>query len=394
MIIRRLRENENGQLCEVESLGFLYSANVRDAAEETLKSEVYGAFLDDDQTLMSAIYTPEYHSWCGDITLPSVGIGGVATRPEYRRGGGIRAVFEKIFQLAPERNWVTSTLYPFSFDYYRQFGYERVFKVHTVTMQANVLSCFPRNTDAKLYTFRTPEMLADILQVYNTYARRHGLMYARNEKTRAYSDDPFKSRKMTYVHYDADGKADAYATLSKDGEAMTVKDLAYIHADGLRGILGFIRTFDGQVSEYRFNDLPSTADLDAVIHNYIDVGYESDSCGMGRILLLETLLQNWVYPTGTGHFRLRCDDFLEWNRAVWDVAYENGKGIVTKLPYDAEFDIAAGIAPLSRMIMEGGYSVRTASYLDGVEIRNGNAVESEDFFRAFPAQDFYIHDRF
>ena len=392
MIIRRLREDENGQLNEVESLSFLYSADVRDAAEHPLLSEVYGAFTDDDQTLMSAIFTPEYHSWCGDITLPSVGIGGVATRPEYRRSGGIRAIFNEIFRLAPERNWVTSTLYPFSFDYYRQFGYERVFKLHTVTLQANVLSCFPRNTDAKLYSFKNKGMLADILEVYNAYAKRHGLMYRRDEKTRAYSDDPYKSKRMTYVHYDANGKADACATMCKDGEAMSVKDLAYLHADGLRGILGFIRTFDGQVNEYRFNDLPSTADLDAVIHNYIDVGYEADSCGMGRILLLETLLQNWVYPACAGCFRLRCDDFLEWNRAVFEVTYADGRGTVTKLPYDAEYDISASIAPLSRLIMEGGYSVRTASYLDGVELRN--PAEAGNFFKAFPAQNFYIHDRF
>ena len=394
MVIRRLRENENGQLNEVESLAFLYSADVREAAEHPLHSEVYGSFTDDDQTLMAAIFTAEYHSWCGNMTLPSVGIGGVATRPEYRRAGAIRSIFQEIFRLAPERNWVTSTLYPFSFDYYRQFGYERVFKVHTATLHSNVLSCFPRNTDARLYTFKNKEMLADILEVYNTYARRHGLMYRRDEKTRAYSDDPYKSRKMTYVHYDANGKADACATMCKDGEAMSVKNLAYLHADGLRGILGFLRNFDGQVNEYTFNDLPSPGELDAVSHNYIDVGYESDSCGMGRILLLETLLKNWVYPAGTGHFRLRCDDFLEWNHAVWDVSYANGKGIVKKLPYDAEYDISAAIAPLSRMIMEGGYSIHTASYLDGVEIRSRDVIEAEDFFRAFPAQDFYIHDRF
>lgn len=391
MIIRRLREDENGKLSEVESLGFCYSSDVREAAENPLHSEVYGAFDDNDDVLMAAIFVPEYHSWCGDTTLPSVGIGGVATRPEFRRHGAIRAVFQKIFALAPERNWVTSTLYPFSFDYYRQYGYERVFKVHTVTLQKNVLDAFPRNCDAKLYTFRNPEIKADILEVYNAYARRHGLMYRRNEKTRAYSDDPYKSRKMTYVHYNTDGKADACATLSKDDEAMVVKDLAYLDADGLRGMLGFIRAFDGQVSEYRFNDLPATEDLDAVIHNYIDVSYEADSCGMGRILLLETLLQNWAYPTEAGHFRLRCEDWLDWNHAVWDVAYADGKAVVTKLPYDAEHDISAAIAPLSRMIMEGGFTVRSAAYLDGVEIKTDAAA---DFFRTFPKQDFYLHDRF
>ena len=48
MIIRRLREDENGKLSEVESLGFCYSSDVREAAENPLRSEVYGAFDDND----------------------------------------------------------------------------------------------------------------------------------------------------------------------------------------------------------------------------------------------------------------------------------------------------------------------------------------------------------
>ncbi len=392
MIIRRLKENENGQLNQVQCIGFMVSGNVREAAEDKLHSEVYGAFCDDDQTLMAAIFTPEYHSWCGDETLPSVGIGGVATRPEYRRHGCIRAIFQEIFSHAPERGWVTSTLYPFSFDYYRQYGYERVFKKYTVTFPAGVLDCFPRNGDAKLYDFAHPEVLADVLTVYNAYAKKHGLMYKRTEKCRAYSDDPYETRRMTYVHYDENGQPDATATVKKDDDTLQVYNLAWLHPAGLRGMLGFIRCFDGQISEYRFDDLPSPDCLEHVIHNYIDVEYEAESCGMGRVLLLGTLLEKWVYPKENGHFRLRCEDNLDWNRAVWDVTYGEGKATVVKLPYEEAYDISAAIAPLSRMIMEGGFTPDLAMYLDGVDVVN--AEGTGDFCKAFPKQDFYLHDRF
>ncbi len=391
MIVRRIKENENAGLAKVECMGFLYSANLREAAEGTVDSEAYGAFTDDEKTMMAAIYTPEYHSWCGDETLASVGIGGVASIPEFRRHGCVRAIFQKIFSLAPERGWVTSTLYPFSFDYYRQFGYERVFKKYTVTCPAHVLDCCPRNCDVKLYDYEHPEVLDDVLLVYNTYAKKHGLMYRRDEKCRAYSKDPYKSMKMTYVHY-TNGAPDATATVHRDHEAMEVSQLAWLNPTGLRGILGFIRAFDGQVNEYRFDDLPSPDCLEHVLHNYIDIGYEADSCGMGRVLLLGTLLEKWVYPKAAGHFRLRCEDDLEWNRAVWDVTYADGKATVVKLPYEEAYDISAAVAPMSRIIMEGGFTAELAAYLDGVEIVNEDGTEA--FCRAFPKCDFYLHDRF
>ncbi len=392
MIIRRIQKHENGQLSRVQCLGFMFSGDMREADQGEMNSEAYGAFCDDDKTLMAAIYTPEYQSWCGEETLGSVGIGGVATRPEYRRHGCIRAIFNEIFSHAVERGWVTSTLYPFSFDYYRQYGYERVFKKYTVTFPTQVLDCCPRNCDVKLYDFDHPEVLADILTVYNAYAKRHGLMYQRTEKRHPYRDDPYKKERLTYVHYGENGTPDATATVHKDDEALEVRELAWLHPAGLCGILGFLRAYDGQVSEYRFDDLPSPDCLEHVIHNYIDVGYEADSCGMGRVLLLETLLQKWVYPAGTGHFRIRCEDFLEWNRAVFDVTWENGKGTVVKLPFEADYDLTAAIPSLSRMIMEGGFTPDLAAYLDGVTIVSETGTA--DFCKAFPRKNFYLHDRF
>ena len=116
MIIRRLREDENGKLDAVQSLAFSFSYDMEESDGHGLNSEVYGAFLDDGETLTATIFTPEYDSlYCGK-TFKSVGIGGVASVPEYRRMGAVRAIFDEIFRMAPERGWATSFLYPFSYN--------------------------------------------------------------------------------------------------------------------------------------------------------------------------------------------------------------------------------------------------------------------------------------
>ena len=63
MIIRKLHPNENGKLDAIQSLAFSFSCDIEKAAEGELEDEVYGAFLDDDQTLTATICTPEFDSF-------------------------------------------------------------------------------------------------------------------------------------------------------------------------------------------------------------------------------------------------------------------------------------------------------------------------------------------
>ena len=55
------------------------------------------------------------------------GIGGIGTLPEHRRRGHVRRLMEVAFRSMREREEAFSLLYPFSFPYYRMFGYELVY---------------------------------------------------------------------------------------------------------------------------------------------------------------------------------------------------------------------------------------------------------------------------
>lgn len=387
MTIRRLKENENGILDGIQAIAYGGSNDVREAEKGTLDEEVWGAFAEDG-TCMATMFTPEYESWYHGNTVSCVGIGGVATLPEYRRRGAVREIFSEIFRQAPERGWAISCLYPFSFDYYRQFGYEMVFKKHKMVFPMKVLAKFPRNFDVKLYTFRNPEMKQDILAVYNAFAQTRRAMFRRDEDTHAYSDDPYKSRRWTYVHYSG-STPDAIATIRLEDDGLTIRELCYTSSAALCAMLGFLRSFDGQAFELRFTDLPDTSDLDAVIGEYVDVEYSSEASGMIRILQLEELLRKNRYPLEHGTFRLRCSDSLKHNRGVWEVHYGDGLVRVEKRPYDSEYDLTASIQSLARLMLCGGYTAETASYLPDVGVLNG-----DDFFRAFPAGRCYVLDRF
>ena len=393
MIIRRLREDENKKLNAIQSLAFSFPYDRDEEKEGGLHSEVYGAFLDDGETLTATIFTPEFQSCYNGSVLPAVGIGGVASLPEYRRMGSVRAIFDHIFSLAPERGWATSYLYPFSFQFYRQFGYERVIRRHGLKLPANALEKFERNTRAKLYERDGSVRKEELLSVYNAWAIKNNITFARGENTWAWSDKPHASQRFTYLWYAEDGTPAALAAFScKDG-CMRVKELCYLTADALRGMLGFLRMFEGQVWEYDFTELPEDCELDYLLSRYIDAEYHEENGAMGRVLLPGVLLEKNRYPEEHGHFRLKIDDSLDFSRGVWEVEYEHGAAEVKKLPFDAACDVVMTAPPMTRLLL-GSVTLdcERAAFLDGVTIEN--RAGAEDLFRAFPRKPAVLYERF
>jgi len=62
--------------------------------------------------------------WVGDRRLTLGAVGGVATPPEYRRRGYAGALMCAIVRRMQEMGLATSALWPFSFPYYRKFGWD------------------------------------------------------------------------------------------------------------------------------------------------------------------------------------------------------------------------------------------------------------------------------
>ena len=63
----------------------------------------------------------------GSEMIKTVLTGGVNTFVENRRGGNVRKIFDRIHTVSAEQeDCAVSLLHPFSFAYYRKFGYEKV----------------------------------------------------------------------------------------------------------------------------------------------------------------------------------------------------------------------------------------------------------------------------
>ena len=75
------------------------------------------------------------------------GIGGIGTDPEYRRGGLVREVIAEMAKECDRRAVPLTILHPFSFAYYRNFGFERVADHRVLEFPITALNFVPRYPD-------------------------------------------------------------------------------------------------------------------------------------------------------------------------------------------------------------------------------------------------------
>ncbi len=389
MIIRPLRKDEAHKAKALMGCAFNYSVDVQAEVASLLDEEFIGAFCDDGETLMAQVAVKPYKSvFCG-VAVDCVGIAGVSTYPEYRRNGCVKVIFNEIFRLAPEREWAVSFLYPFSYRYYRKFGYEVAIRHKKLTVPFEMITHIERNSKAVLYSGQ-PEVLEGLLAVYNEYALSRNVCFIRDDG-REYPQDPIKSQKYTYLWYDG-SEPKAYAKV-KPGQdrALEVEELVYTSTDSLKGILGFLRLYDGQFKRLSIPYLEYDSPVDYLLDDDRDIGIGCFDGAQGRIIDITKILRLNRYPEGKGELRIKLyGDFFAENNGIYGISYEDGKGKAS-FSKDGEYDIALNIQSLSRLVF-GDVPEYAIPYLPGIIIQNENKLKK--LARCFPKRPINLFEKF
>ena len=171
-------------------------------------TERWSVLSSDGREMTGAVLTTRQTRFA-DGWVDSLMLGGVGTDPEYRRRGHVRSIIERAFSQAKARGWAVSILHPFSFSYYRKFGYERVADHLVLDFPLRALGFLPR-CDA-VEPVRDESAARAAMDVMNAFSRGRGLMPRRVE-TRFYPLDGALESGRTYLHRGPDGAPDGYVT--------------------------------------------------------------------------------------------------------------------------------------------------------------------------------------
>ena len=354
------------------------------------------ACTDDGERMGSASVGTVQSRYCGH-DMSTVTIGGVNTNPEYRRKGSVRAMFDRVFEMAPERGWTVSMLHPFSSAYYRQFGYEKICDHRVLTFPLAALEFLPRVSDVKV--LKNEERLRDAVALYNAFGDTRGIMFRRFDGQH-YSLEPNTKKPTTYIWYDAAGKPAAYVTLWVEDVlyvnrmvpvALNVNELVFSTPESLRAILGFLRMYDGQSETVKIHNCAMSPEIEVTLRDYVHTEYRLISDIAARILDVKAFLEANRYPDAPGHFRVRVDDSLPYTAGLWEVEYAGGKGEARKLPDGGAYDLRAAMPAFTQLIYGyDAYTPEIAAYMEGVEVTD----HAGDFFRAFGKKNNGLFEHF
>ena len=360
------------------------------------QTERWGFMTADGDVKSAGSFSTVETRFC-DKWVRTLRVGGVATDPEYRRGGYVRAMIEKSLREARERGWVVALLHPFSFNYYRKFGYERVADHLIVDLPIEKLGLYPRCPD--FVRVRTQAQQRDVMRVYDAFSAGRNVLTRRLD-AEAYPLSANIGAGVTYLHHNEGGEPDAYLKLSISKEmdvnhlcngVLRVQELAYTDKAALIAALGFLRMFDGEVDSVHFDNIAMAPEVDWVLKHYVHARYRLLPDIMARILDAEALLRANRYPESAGCFTLRVTDEYHVASGAWRVTYAHAQAQIERLDDSAACDLTMDVRPLA-MLLYGALTVdaHSIAYLDGVTV-NGSA---EDFLRAFPKRPCGMFEHF
>ncbi|NLO36763.1 MAG: GNAT family N-acetyltransferase [Clostridiaceae bacterium] len=245
---------------------------------------IWGAFAGD--TLAAVVTGISYHILFEGQVVPMCGIGGVATLPEYRRQGAIRAIMERLLRQVREEGTVFSYLYPFSFQFYAKFGYGPGCRRHRVELPADFLRTLPGSGQIRHYR---PEDRAVVESIYARFTAGSNGPVRRTPWLwdRLLGQDRWQEQQHVYIWQPADGPEAAYAvfkTVAEGGkDTLRVQDWAVTGPAGLTGLLSFLGGFADQYATVILQ-VPTHLDLTHYFAEPRPLKHQLEIAGQSRVV--------------------------------------------------------------------------------------------------------------
>ena len=390
MVIRQLKQEEKFMAGRIS--GICFHERIDDLAKkrqecEEAKEEDWGAF-DEKGTLMARIINNRYTSYVDGQEIQNGGIGAVSTLPEYRNAGAVRNIFEKLLPYAYENGEVISTLYPFSHQFYRKFGYETVCYRNQYRFKPEVLKGY--HFDGEAVMWEEGEDISDYFGLYRQFAPKYNLAVKREEalmKREHMKGNIYKERKFSYLLREK-GQNVAYLLIEdvyqKEAAFMWVEEAVWNSPEGFRAILGFLARFSADYGEIELT-LPYDLELYSVIRSAkaYEIQKTTRQDYMVRVINVKRMLEILSKPEGTD-CRIRvCDPQIEQNNRIWHV------NAVEVAADGTETDMEVSIQAFSQLAV-GAISLDEALLREDIAI----SAKKEKLRSLFRRKSIFINEHF
>jgi predicted acetyltransferase len=265
--------------------------------------------------------------------MKATGIGYVSSLPESRGKGFIHQIFERYFEEEYSRGTILSYLDPFSYSFYRQFGYEHVFDYQIIEMTG---ADFPKVGDQNFEVRRVSyeealPYMKEVSEQYEPNAR--GGMKREDWWWKLWFQlrQPDLNFALVFDRENCVG----YVMYRFEGMTFEIIEWRMLCLQALKQSIHFISghagafdrftytLYSGDIADFPMLDLMPEKRLKRTLGSYMQA----------RIINVEEFLSRYPYQQANISFSLRVhDDKCPWNDSFYSVVVdENKKGHAEKV---------------------------------------------------------------
>lgn len=318
------------------------------------------------------------------------GIAGVATWPEYRRKGWVAGLLKHALEEMNRNKQSISFLHPFSFGFYRKYGWEtyvefKRYKVPTAHLPLK---------KATPGTIRRGDPGLSILkEVYSAYAERYNGTLVRDD-ARWENSVLVNGTSQKAVYYDEADAAQGYLLYEVKENKFTIKEIIYLNEEARQGLWTFIANHDSMIQEVTLQ-APASDTLAFQLDNP-RIQQEIVPYFMARIVSVEQFISQYPFASQDSPVQIVLqveDTHAPWNEGVWQLNVAmNGTASIWKTsePITDDQTIKVDIQSLTAVLM--GY--RRPTEMARIGRIHGPEAAIKALEQAIPERETYLLDFF
>lgn len=381
--LRRLRPDEFEASLGLSRFAFQWEPTPEDVERQRRgfdRSTEWGVF--EHGRLASKLQIHGFRTWVGGLEFPVGGVAGVASWPQHRRRGNVARLLRHSLGTMREAGQVLSFLYPFSFSFYRRFGWE--------TAGRKLRHEIPR---ADLPRFAAPagrwEPVTDdprpLARVYDLHAPELNGAIARDETH--WRERRVTGRRFALAYVEA-GDPRAYVLYSLQERRMDLHEAVWLDEPARRAVWHLVAQHDSMVERVVWES-PVDDTTALLLENPAGVRQELVPTFMARIVDLERFLRElpWENP---GSFMLEVhDEHAPWNAGRYRVETD-GNGTARSERTSAPAELSTDVGTLSALLL----NAMPAEVLHRTGRLLGDAEGARRLGRMVPKRTVHLYDYF
>jgi predicted acetyltransferase len=353
---------------------------------EAAPDQIWGCFIDGElaSTVIVLPHEVFVHGAAHGLGL----IAGVATWPEYRKGGKIAKLLVRSLRVMKESGRTLSYLVPFSYAFYRKYGWELTHDYRRYTLPAEHVPVW--SGKGRIKRLKKPD-IGLLNAVYASYAVRFNGMLKRSEDHWRRTVLKRKPGQIV-VYYNEANEARGYMIYEDNHNAFNVHELVCLDGDAQRGLWAHIRKHEGMYASVTWM-APADDPFPFLMDNPKRLETRLAPHLMSRIVDVAEFLRRYPFvpaEVGAPLTVTVADPHADWNDGTFRIELDGrGNADVRRLNGRAADDgILCDIQTFTALMM----GTRDARFLRAIGRLAGGAEQAERWGKAIPARTNYYLD--